>query len=503
MKQEVFSFDPDPESSGLKARTLAGVAITICGQAIRFSITLGGSILLARILDPEDFGLIKMVAVASAFVAVFRDGGLSAATIQKSAIEHKEVSTLFWINLALGFLLSLVAAALSPLVAWYYGNPDLLPISLALAGSFFVGAFGVQHTAILYRKMKFKQLAIVDIVTMVGALGTGVVFALSGAGYWSLVAMNLANPLMAAIIPWFLVRWHPSRPSSLRSVKESLKFGGGISLHGFISALGANFDTLIIGRMYGAQAAGIYDRAYQLLMMPLQRVLPVMTSVGLPAFSRLATMPEKHSRAVIQVLGLLGLGSSLLGSILYISSDWLVLTLYGKKWIEAVPIFQMFAITVFTMPTGTFANLVITSLGKSNLLVVWGLVNSLVIMVAVAIGANWGPVGVAAGISLSSLFVRLPAVCWFIARAGGAPAGAIYRVVFSLFAVYLMSVVFLWWFRRSFLEGIHGVAGMVIIAGLALLIHGCIVLLNPIGRHYLGISLKYLVGKIKQFSGSS
>ena len=164
----------------LKHRTISSGFITIVAQGVLFILGLASIMVLARLLTPKDFGLYAMVTTIMGYVMTFKDSGLSTATIQRESITHAQVSNLFWINVALSGSLSLLLAAGSPLVAWFYREPRLVAITLILSSTFLLSGLTIQHTALLNRQMRFTALAIIQIASMLTAVVVGIVMAWLG-----------------------------------------------------------------------------------------------------------------------------------------------------------------------------------------------------------------------------------------------------------------------------------------------------------------------------------
>ena len=149
-------------------------------------------VIMARLLLPEDFGLVGMVTAFTGFLGLFRDAGLSMATVQRESITEAQLSTLFWINLAVGGLLALLSAALAPVLVSFYGEPRLFLIAIGLGAAFIFNGAAAQHRAMLQRNMRFAALAAIDIVALIIGIAAGVAVALAGGGYWGLVVMTVA-----------------------------------------------------------------------------------------------------------------------------------------------------------------------------------------------------------------------------------------------------------------------------------------------------------------------
>ena len=190
----------------LKGRTISGTFITIAAQGIKFLLNLAFIMVLARLLTPKDFGLYAMVTTIMGFLWIFQDIGLSTATVQRQEINHTQVSNLFWVNVGVGSLITLVVAASAPVIAWFYREPRLIGITLVLSTTFLLSSSAVQHIALLNRQMRFGVIAMLDVVSVLGSYLTGVGMALSGYGYWALVFAYLVQVTIRLVLTWSISR---------------------------------------------------------------------------------------------------------------------------------------------------------------------------------------------------------------------------------------------------------------------------------------------------------
>ena len=197
----------------LKGRTISGAFITIASQGTQFLLNLASIMVLARLLAPKDFGLYAMVTTVMGFLRIFQDAGLSTATVQRQEITHAQVSNLFWVNVGLGGVTTLLVAALAPVVAWFYREPRLVGITLVLSSTFLLASSAVQHIALLNRQMRFGAIAMIDIVSMLAGYLTGIGMALSGYGYWALVGAAVAQVAIKLVLAWLISGWRPQLPS--------------------------------------------------------------------------------------------------------------------------------------------------------------------------------------------------------------------------------------------------------------------------------------------------
>ncbi len=410
--QKYISLNADPESffrtehlkADLKGRSVRGGAVTMVAQASKFIFNIGSTAVLGRLLAPEDYGLIGMVSVFVNFIHIFKDLGLSSATIQRAQINHKQVSTLFWINILLSCVTSLIVIALAPAVAWFYKEPRLTWITLALASSFIFSGLTVQHQALLRRQMSFATLAKIDITSMIFGVVSGIVSAWYGLGYWALVIMQLASVMGNAAGVWVACGWRPGLPERHSGVGEMLGFGGNITGFNIVNYFSRNLDNILIGRYWGSQELGLYAKAYQLILLPISQINGPISSVALPALSRLQSEPERYCAFYYKaILSITILGMPIVG-FMFASTDKVILILLGQQWLDVVPIFRFLMPAAFNATIGVGMGWVYRSLGTVDRQLRWGIISSTLNLILFAIGVRWGAIGVAAAYGLSRPF---------------------------------------------------------------------------------------------------
>ncbi len=394
-------FNTDYLKADLKGRSVRGGAVTIAAQASKFILQMGSTVVLARLLAPEDYGLIGMVTVVIGFAGLFKDLGLSTATIQKSEINHKQVSTLFWINFVISCATGLVVAGLAPVVAWFYKEPRLIWITLALASSFIFSGLTVQHQALLQRQMSFTILAKITVFSMLVGLVAAVISAWYGLGYWALVLMQIATAIANALGVWVACSWRPGAPLKGSGIRSMLAFGGNMTGFNIVNYFSRNLDNVLIGQYWGPQELGLYAKAYQLVLLPIQQINSPITSVALPALSSLQNQPEKYRKYYYKaMLSISSLGMPMTGFLLA-CADKVILTLLGEQWLGAVPIFQLLMPAAFNATIGIGQGWAYQSLGMVDRQLRWGIVSSIINVILFVIGVRWGAIGVAAAYGLS------------------------------------------------------------------------------------------------------
>jgi len=398
----------------LKARAIRGGLAKVCSQGANFALRIGSLMALARLLDPKDFGLVGMVTAFTGVLNLFRDFGLSSATIQREEVTDEQVSVLFWINTLVGITISLLIVIASPFVAIFYREPRLLWVTIALASGFFFNAIGVQHSAILQRHMRFTALALIDTIALVFSIIVGISMALHGFKYWSLVAMTIAVPLVTSILLWFTSGWVPGTPRRQTGTRAMMKFGGTMTLNGLVVYVAYNLEKVLLGRFWGAETVGIYGRAYQLINIPTDNL---NSSVGEVAFSVLARVqndPAKSRSYFLKGYSLvLGLTVPITVACALFSPD-LIAVLLGPKWGSAAPIFRLLAPTILMFAMMNPFSWLLFSLGWVKRSLRIALVIAPLAICAYLIGLPFGPKGVALAYSTAMTIWLIPHILWCI-----------------------------------------------------------------------------------------
>lgn len=398
----------------LKVRAIRGGFAKVCAQGANFGLRIGSLMVLARLLDPKDFGLVGMVTAFTGVLGLFRDFGLSSATVQRIEVTDEQVSTLFWINCLVGVTLWLVMAAVSPLIASFYREPRLLWVTVVLAMGFFFNAIGVQHSAMLQRQMKFTTLAAIDIISLVVSISVGIGMALHGFKYWSLVAIAIVAPLVTSVSLWLTTRWIPGAPRRRVGIHSMMRFGGTITLNGLVVYIAYNLEKVLLGRFWGAETVGIYGRAYQLINIPTDNL---NSAVGEVAFSVLSRVQDDGKRLRSYFLKgyslVLALTVPITVACALFGRD-LISVVLGPKWTEAVPIFRLLAPTILMFAMMNPFSWLLFSLGWVNRSLKIALVIAPLAITAYLIGLPYGPKGVALAYSTAMGIWLIPHILWCI-----------------------------------------------------------------------------------------
>jgi O-antigen/teichoic acid export membrane protein len=411
-------FRTDHLLSNLKGHTISSGAVTVSAQGAKFVLSLISTMVLARLLIPRDFGLVAMVTTVTSFLRVFKDAGLSIATVQRDRITHTQVSNLFWINVGVSVLSSLVVAFLAPVLAWFYRDSRLIGITLLLSTTYVISGSTVQHQALLKRQMRFKAMAVIEVGALATGVTVGIVMALLGFRYWSLVASSLSIEIAGFLLTWSISRWRPQLPSRRSGVGPLVRFGANRTASDFITSVARGSDNLLIGRVFGPASVGLYSRASDLLMRPLEQFLSPINAVFLPALSRLQSHPERYRSTFLRVYEAIALIGFLFTGLFLALARPITLVMLGPKWEQAAIIVGGFTIAAFCVPLANSSTWLFTSQGRGRDLLVAQSINAGVTFSSFLIGLPFGPVGVAIAFSVASLLVRIPILYFAVGRRG-------------------------------------------------------------------------------------
>jgi PST family polysaccharide transporter len=406
----------------LKGTSVRGGLIVATSQALKFILQTGSAMILARLLKPEDFGIQTMVVTITGFISLFKDAGLSMATVQRSDIDHEQISTLFWINVGIGAILAVLVAALAPALVAFYGEPRLFWVTIVLGSTFLVGGFGMQHGALLQRSMRFATMAKIDILSLASSCAAGILMASLGCGYWSLVVMAYVGILVNVASLFLVVRWTPGRPSRGRDVRKMLHFGGTLTLNSLVVYFAYNMDKVLIGRVLGSALLGIYSRAYQLVNLPLGQLSNSLFSVAFPALARIQDDKERLCRSFLKGYGILISINLPITIVTALFAEEIIAFLLGAKWSAAGPILRLLtpAIIGFALmnPFGWF--LMATGRATRSLRMAYMIppIMLLGIVTGLHYRYHYGLAGVACGYSAAVVALVVPIIGWAIHKTG-------------------------------------------------------------------------------------
>ena len=315
-------------------------------QAVQFVI----GIILARVLSPDDFGVIGMLAIFIAIAQTFTDSGLSSALIQKKDRTEVDCSTIFFFSIGVGVLFYLLLYATAPLIADFYNMPILTDVTRVVALSIILSGMTAVQNARLTIDLRFRTLSLIAIISMVVTGATGLALAYSGWGVWALVFQALAGQIVTSVCTWYCSRWMPKLEFSMTSFKQLWGFGSKLLVSGLINTIYGNLYTLVIGKKFSSAEVGFYNRGNHFALLPAQTVQDMAIKVNFPI---LAKMQDDDERLLGAYKKLLTVPLYILYPVLVcmaVTAEPLVIVLIGEKWLPCVPIMQVLCIGYMFSP---------------------------------------------------------------------------------------------------------------------------------------------------------
>lgn len=391
----------------LKEKTIKGLYWSGASQAGKQISQFIIVAILARLLSPNDFGLLAMATVFINFGMIFSEMGISSALIQKQDTHDRHYYSAFWLNVVVGIALTLIFATISPLIAWFYKKPELQLILAVISINYFISSFVVIQQTILTKEMDFKSLAIRDIIAVVLSGGIGIYMAFHGFGVWSLVFQSITFTLFNAILLWALSPWRPKYQFAKSDIKDIFGFSANLTGFNVVNYFARNVDQLLIGKFLGAQALGYYSLAYRLMLYPLQNISWVIGKVMFPAFSKIHDNLEKVRGNYLKTVKIIALIAFPIMLGLFAVAPEFIKVIFGIKWAEAITTIRILCVCGLFQSIGTTVGVIYLSLGRVDMLFKLQFWGTALVVVFILIGLKWGINGVA-------LFYTLQSVLWII-----------------------------------------------------------------------------------------
>lgn len=423
-KIQIFDIKPD---QSFKKKAVRSGGITMMTHVLDYVIQIASTAVIARILEPSDYGLVAIALAATGFFFIFKTLGLSDATVQRQQITHEQVSNLFWINVAAGFLFTILLLLTAPVISHIFNDKRLTNIISVSSVSFVITGFYTQHQALLKRSMRFTALAVNEIVAISLSVIVAVIMALSGFGYWVLVFRPLVLTTCIAIGCWILCKWRPGIPTRRSGIRPMLKFGVNTIAYYIVDYIARNTDKAFIGWKEGPSPLGFYSKAFQLFLAPVSQLTIPLTGVAVSTLSKLVSEPAKYHSYFLNAVQAVAFIGFPLSMFLVANSELLIVLLLGKKWIPAAELFSILGLAGgIQLITSTRAWLFV-SLGRTDRWFYTGVAASIIMTVFIFVGIQFGTKGVAIAYS-SFVYLSIVPSLWY----AGLPIGLRFRSVLAV-----------------------------------------------------------------------
>jgi PST family polysaccharide transporter len=397
---------------GLGSRAAAGGTITLAGQLAKLVVQTASIVVLARLIAPQDFGLVVMVSAVVGIGDVLRDLGLSMGSIQARSLSEAQRDNLFWINTGIGLLLTVVFFLVSWPLAAVYDEPRLVAITQALSVTFLANGMASQYRAQFTRQFRFRALVGVDVSAQAVGFVVAVLLALGGAGYWALVGQQIGQVVFFAAAAVSLGRWLPALPQRQAGVRDILAFGWPLTGTQLVGYLSRNVDSLVVGLRFGPDVLGVYSKAFQLLMMPLNQINAPATTVALPVLARCQDDPAEFRRYLLGGQRIMMTLTSAVLAVGIATADPLVDLVLGPAWAGAAPLFQILGVGGLFQVAAYATYWAFLGLGLTGSNLRFALTSRPVMIGLIVLGSSFGVTGVAVSYSVGVGLMWLWGLWW-------------------------------------------------------------------------------------------
>src|SRR5215510_8248454 len=405
-------FEDHKESRDLGRLALRGGAVSVAMQYGNGVLQIAAAVILARLLTPEDFGLVAIVTVLTSFAPILIDLGLGDATTHRSKITRSQVSRLFWLSSGSGRAIAVVVAACSPLIAWIYREPRLETIAFYSAVTFVLWGMSNQHLALLRRTMQFATITKIVILSTLVGIAIAIFMASCGYSYWALVLRPIATSLCIAIGAWLVCRWRPGFPVFDNEVKSMVRFGLHVVGFSVMYSVAKSVDRIALGFFYRPDEVGYYQNAITLYDNSIFSTLAQLHTVGSAALSKLQSNPAALRQKYEAALSALAFFVMPTAAVLSVTAQDLTVILLGEKWRAAGALLSIIALRGIFHVVEISQGLLHLSIGRADRWRRWGIVTLVVQIAGVLAGLPFGATGVAVTVVMSSLLIAIPSISY-------------------------------------------------------------------------------------------
>jgi O-antigen/teichoic acid export membrane protein len=469
-------FEDHRDSNDLGRLALRGGIVSVALKYGNGVLQIASAVVLARLLLPEDFGLVAIVTVLTGFAPLLIDFGLGDATAQRSRITPGQVSSLFWVSSGIGVGVALVVAACSPLIAWLYGEPRLETIALSTSVTFVLSGMSNQHLALLKRTMRFGQIGRIQFFATLASFVVAIAMAFGGFGYWALVMRPITSALCVAAGAWLVCRWRPGLPVFDSEVRSMIRFG--LHVVGFTVAymLARAVDRIALGLLYRPDQVGYYQNAMNLYDNSIAATIEQTHNVGSAALAKLQSNPVALRAKYEAALSMLTFFVMPVSAMLSVTAEDLTAILLGEKWRVTGSLLSILALRgIFQSIDGSQGWLHL-SIGRPDRWRNWGLIALVVQVVAVLCGLPFGATGVATAVVGVCALLSFPSIIY-----AGHPIGIDAASVIRATGPQLISAIGAaaagWWLETAFLAD-YSIYARIILSGCFC---GCVYLALVVG----------------------
>ncbi|WPZ09167.1 MOP flippase family protein [Roseivirga spongicola] len=393
----------------LRALVFKGVFWSFVNQVGVQLLQLATTAVLARLLVPEDFGLMAMLAIATGFINVIKDFGIGASLVQKKEVDNEEYSTVFWLNLAIGGLLCVLVYLLALPIAIFFEDVRLKGLMEFISLSFFLNSFGIVWSNILLKNLDFKQIFYRNFLATLLSSTVAIALALKGHGYWALAVQVYVRLVSNLIFNYLRVRWLPEFVFKKAFLSDVLKFSLPLFADKSVNYWMRNVDNLLVGKFLGKSELAFYSKAYSLMLLPVRQLSGTITKVLFPSFSLIQDDPDRIGRVYLKISRVIAFAAFPVMLLLAFKADTFILIVYGDQWERVIPIFRVLSILGMFQAIGTLSGNIYLSQGRTLLMFKVGIFSRALMIMGIVIGLwQGGLMGMVYGYSITAFIAFLP-----------------------------------------------------------------------------------------------
>lgn len=393
-----------------------GTFWTAVGSYSRYFFSFLVSAILARLLVPDDFGVVSMVLVYTGFVDLLAEFGISATVVQKRYLDRRGLSTVFWFAALIGVTLTGISVLLAPVIESFFDFAGLSVVVQVMSINLLLVSLATVPQGLMQQKLAFKQLAVLEIITTILSGIVGITLALQGWGYWALVIQGISTKAFSLIGYFVFTRWLPFFTIQVETIRDIISFSGNLLGFRMINYWSRNADNLLIGRTLGSTQLGFYNQAYTLMMYPIRMLSSVINPSIQPVFATAQDEPQRIAPTYLLLLELIAMITFPMGIFLHLFAGPVIRVLWGNQWEASIPVFEVLAFLTMVQPILATSGSVFIARNKARLLFGLGTLTSVIIIAGIAIGSLFGILGVATGYAIAYLLLATPLTLYYLSK---------------------------------------------------------------------------------------
>lgn len=435
--------EPGLSNGGLGRIAARSASVALSGQAALFALQVVSVVVMARLLTPTDYGLVGMVVAAIGVGHLLRDVGLSSAAVQATNLSRQQRDNLFWLNSGIGGVLTILAAAIAPLLAVFYKRPEVLEIVWLLAPTFLLAGLATQFRASLVRRLQMGRVAWGEIGGATAGLAAALWSALQGGGYWALVLQQLVGGAVSFLLFALMAGWLPRWYSRQAPMKVLFSFGLPLFGSQIVTYMTNNLDSVVMGRLFGPISVGAYNRAIQVVRIPMNQMRGPLGGLALSVLAKVPDDDQRFMRFVARGQLVMAYPLLLAAGTLAAVAPQVIDVVLGPQWHDVAGFVRLIAIGEGLLTMSAVGAWIYTSRGYGQQLMRFTLFSSAVRIILLFAGSAYGPIGIAVAFAIAPVFLW-PISLWWVGRVAQMSTGILIRSSCRYVALVLVASILTW-----------------------------------------------------------